>query len=317
MKQLLFYSLILFFYLCLSSCKSSQHISKEHDGVFIEDFHPLAQKLTGDMKAVMLSENVDLRRESLRTLPWYINGTTGFKYSSSHYGWATTIVDKIILLTDNINNESFAFIDYFCPHTRMDLMTKCEMWLYSINKEDGMISKRKVEKKEIKRERLNDSICRVRLNIKESLSGKILVRNYSLIRPYYNTKQVGTSDEPTLAKIEPLTFQKDIPLLCGKYEIFLPDIDDVLKIPLKFQIIKSGNGELNINDEQQDVKFTYYFTSLDHKNDSRFYSTSTGSDVYKATKITITVSDVMPLSQDNDIQPLGVEFVTIQGEGIH
>ena len=316
MKQLLSYFLLFLFCFYLSSCKSSsQHASKDHDVVSIEDFRPLDQNISKGSKAVILSENVDFRREPLRTVPWYINGTTVFKYYSSAYGWTTTTEDKIKLLIDNINNEPFSFIDYFCPHTRWDLMTKCEMWLYSIN-EASMICKRKIKKKEIKRERLNDSICRVQLNIQENLSGKILVRRYTFMNPYYNTKQVGISEDPTLTKISPLTFQKDIPLLHGKYEIFLPDEDKILEIPLEYQIIKSGNGDFTIKNEKLDVTYTFYSTSPDFKNNQPS-STRAVKGTYKATKIAITVSNIMPLPKESNMQPLGVGFVTIQGEGIH
>lgn len=316
MKQILSYSLLLFFCFYLNSCKSSsQHFSKNRDVVSIEDFRPLDQSISKGSKAVILSEKVDLRREALRTVPWYINGTAVFKYDSSVYGWAITIEDKIKLLTDNINNEHFAFIDYFCPHTRLDLMTKCEMWLYSTDN-TGKVSKRKIKRKEIIQKRLNDSICRVQLNVQENLFGKILTRKYVLIKPYYNTKQVGISEKPTLAKIAPLTFQKDIPLLHGKYEIFLPDEDKILEIPLEYQITKSGNGDLTIKNEKLDVTYTSYWTSTDFKNNQPS-STSVGRGTYKATNISINVSNVMPLPLESNEQPLGVGFVTIQGEGIH
>jgi len=316
MKQVLSYSLLLVSCFYLSSCKSSsQHTLKDRGMISVEDFRPLNPNISKGSKAVVLSENVDLRREPLRTVPWYINGTFGFKQRSSYYGWATIIEDKIKLLTDNINNEYFAFIDYFCPHTRLDLMTKCEMYLYSID-EIGKVSKRVIKKNEIIKKRLNDSICRVQLNIKENLLGKILVRKYALIRPYYNTKQVGISEKPTLAKIAPLTFQKNIPLLHGEYEIFLPDIEDVLEVPLEYQIIKSGNGNLTIKNEKLDVTYTSYWTSPDFKNNQPS-STSAVRGMYKATNISITVSNVMPLPPGSNEQPLGVEFITIQGEGIH
>lgn len=315
MKQLLSYSLLLVSCFYLSSCKSSsQHVSKNRDVVSIEDFRLLDQSISKGSKAVILSENVDLRRESLRTVPWYINGTPAFKYDSSLYGWATTTEDKIKLLTDNINNEYFGFIDYFCPHSRLDLMAKCEMWLYSIN-EAGMICKRKIKKKEIKRERLNDSICRVQLNVQENLFGKILVRKYTLTSPYYNTKQVGISEEPTLAKIEPMTFQKTIPLLYGKYEIFLPDRDKILKIPLEYKVVKSGSGELTIKEKKLDVDYTLYWRYTDFNKS--YSQTKAESETYKATNISINVFNVMPLPPGSNEQPLGVEFITIQGEGIH
>ena len=315
MKQVLSYSLLLVSCFYLSSCKSSsQHTLKDRDMVSIEDFHLLDQNISKGSKAVILSKNVDLRRESLRTVPWYINGTTAFKHDSSLYGWTTTTEDKIRLLIDNINNEPFSFIDYFCPHTRLDLMTKCEMWLYRIN-EAGMICKRKIKKKEIKRERLNDSICRIRLNVQENLSGKILIQKYTLTSPYYNTKQVGISEEPTLAKIEPMTFQKTIPLLNGKYEIFLPDRDEILEIPLEHQVVKLGNGKLTIEEKMLEVAYTHYWT---HTSFNESYGqTKAESETYKATKISIIVSNVMPLPPGSDAQPLGVKIITIPGEGIH
>ena len=111
MKQVLSYSLLLVSCFYLSSCKSSsQHVSKNRDVVSIEDFRLLDQSISKGSKAVILSKNVDLRRESLRTVPWYINGTPAFKYDSSLYGWATTTEDKIKLLTDNINNEYYLSI---------------------------------------------------------------------------------------------------------------------------------------------------------------------------------------------------------------
>ena len=147
MKQLLSYSLLLVSCFYLSSCKSSsQHVSKNRDMISIEDFRPLDQNISKGSKAVVLSEKVDLRRESLYMAPWHINGTPIFKQRSSYYGWSISIEDKIRLLTDSINNEPFAFIDYFCPHSRWDLMTKCEMWLYDIN-DVGKVSKREILKK--------------------------------------------------------------------------------------------------------------------------------------------------------------------------
>ena len=156
----------------------------------------------------------------------------------------------------------------------------------------------------------------MQLNIKESFTEKILVRKYTLIKPYYNTKQVGVSEKPTLAKIAPLTFQKDIPLLHGEYEIFLPDIEDVLEVPLEYKIVKLGNGDLTVKNEKLDVTYTCYWTSTDFKNNQPS-STSVERGTYKATNISINVSNVMPLPSGSNEQPLGVEFITIQGEGIH
>lgn len=112
-----------------------------------------------------------------------------------------------------------------------------------------------------------------------------------------------------------MTFQQTIPLLNGKYEIFLPDRDEILEIPLEHQVVKLGNGKLTIEEKKLEVAYTHYWT---HTSFNESYGqTKAESETYKATKISIIVSNVMPLPPGSDAQPLGVKIITIPVEGIH
>lgn len=298
--------------ICLISCKSPQHVTKSRERISTEDFRSLDANILKDSKVVRLSEVVYVRMESFFSLPW------DFYSSANHYndsyhgggGWKTMVRDKIRIFTDNINDESSCFITYYYPQEmRWDLMTECKMWLYSLDN-TNQVHQREIKKNEIIQERMNDSICRVRLNIQENVVGKVLVREYTLIRPYYAysrktallNSHYDLSAYPVLAPIETWIFQKEIPLLYGSYQIFLPDEEDIFSppIPMTYKVLKLGNGKMDINEE---------------KSEDADNSTQLGHS-YKATKVTVTVSDIMPLPKGSDVQPFGVKIISMQGKRI-
>ena len=299
MKQIFIYSILFIFCLYLGSCKSSQRISKKNNPVSIEDFRPLNQNIVANSKAVNLSEIVDAHVEAWLSSPWEVNSSFGSE------GWTITVEDKIRLLTDNINNESFCWIDYFNPlGVRWNLMTKCDMYLYDLA-ESGKVKSRKIKQNEIVKERLNDSVCRIRLNIHESVSGKILVRKYTIIRPYYSMKSTPV-DCSIFEKIEPWTFQRDIPLLVGKYEIYLLEQDG------NYKVVKLGNGEMDIKYKNESVRLMNFWTREQRNEKTMTWATTHSplpSSKYKAIKVTATVSNVPPLPKDSGEQPLGIEIL--------
>ena len=299
MKQIFMYSILFAFCLHLGSCKSTQRMSKNDNSVSVGDFRPLNQNITANSKAVNLNEIVDVNVESWISSPWEVNSP----YGST--GWIITVEDKIRLLADNINDEPFCKIDYFNPlGMRWDLMTKCDMYLYSLSK-DGRVESRKIKQNEIVKERLNDSICRRRLNILEDVSGKILVLKYTIVRPYYTMKSVPV-DCSIFEKIVPWIFQKDIPLVHGKYEIHL------LKKDGNYRVIKLGNGEMDIKYKNESVRLMSFGTSEQRNENTMTWTTihSLGpSGKYEVIKVTATVSNVLPLPKDSDEQPLGIEII--------
>lgn len=309
MKKLYLY--LISFMLChfLGSCKSAQHAGKD-DNIVVskEDFKQLNDSLSKRFKAVILSEAVDVRINSLPGgLPWTIDDEP---YADDR-AWETTVEDKIQLLDNQINDEPFTIIDYFYPRrVRWNLMKQCNMWLYSLDK-NGEIKKRKIKKNEITYERLNDSIGRMRFDIHENVAGKILVRKYTLINPYY-TMIRPNPDLQEFAKITPWIFQKEIPLLYGKYEIGLP-VDDYDYPFIKHEAIKLGDGEINIKIDSgiSKIRCVVYLIRREesgHNNHMRTVREQVYG-TYDAEVITATVSNVMPLPRGSDAQLLGVEII--------
>lgn len=312
MKKL--YSYLILFTLChfLGSCKSSQHATKGNDiTVSKEDFRHLSDSISKGYKAVILSEIIDVRLNSPKGLRW----TTGMFTYINDRQWETMIEDKIQLLENKINDETFAAIDYFYPRIGWNPMRKCDMWLCCLDN-NGEVKKRKINKNEITDERLNDSIGRVRLNINENVKGKVLVRKYTLISPYFTITNVRL-DLPIFAKITPWRFQKDIPLLYGKYEIKLPTEDYYYPL-LEHRAVKTGNGDMSlINDstisEIECMTYNIYELSGGGTFPSHI-EIYQHPHKYKAETITATAFNVMPLPKGSDAQPLGIE-ITILGSG--
>ena len=301
MKQAFIYSTLFVFCFYLGSCKSSQQTFEKSNPVSVEDFGPLNHNIVAKSKAVRLSETVGVCIEmpARSSNPWIRDVDYSRFLRTGFLRWVTTVEDKIHFLVDNVNSEPFCSVSYYNPlGMRWDLMTQCTMWLYTLNKSNE-ISKRKIKNNEIIFERISDSICTMRLNIQEDVTGKILVRQYKLVSPFYTisaSRSVPIIAEPDLQKIEPWIFQKDIPLLYGKYEILLPEEggvggDDDFNF-IKSEVIKLGNGEMNVQSKKEEVEAKNITTK------------------YKATKVTATVSNVLPLPKGSNIQPLGIEVAS-------
>lgn len=300
MKHSYVYSLIFVCCLFFISCKSSQFAAKGSNVISLEDFRPLDKRISSDSKAVKLSEVVDVRMESWPSVPW--TSHAGYRWTNP-VGWTIIVEDKILFLTDSVNNESFCTVDYFNPiGMRWDLMTKCEMWICTLDK-TGNIEKSKIADNKIIRERLNDSICCVRLKMQDDVAGKILVRKYTLMSPY-STLQ-STSYDYTPAKIKPWIFQRDIPLIYGKYDIYLNKEDG------NYKVVKLGNGDMDIKSENVYVRIVYYPVDRTRNESTMTYTTThqPSPQKYKAMKVSATVSNVRPLSKGNDEQPLGIEII--------
>ena len=295
MKQFFIYSVLFVSCLYLGSCKSSQRISKKDNSVSVEDFRPLNQNIVVNSKAVKLSEVVDAHVEPGTLSPWTHN-LRSFAWMNC-LKWKTEVEDKILFYANNVNGESFCDVLYFNPlGMRWDLMTLHSIWLYTLEK-NGRISKRRLKKNEIIRERVNDSICKMRLNIHENVDGKILVRKYSLVSPYYTIQATSLPYfievvEPELYKMEPWIFQKDIPLLYGKYEIRLPEDRGANDHFIKSEVVKLGNGKMNVQSKR---------VSLSLPNPVGI--------THNGVEVTATVSNVPPLPKGSGEQPLGIEIL--------
>lgn len=285
----------------LNGCKSSEKIHSPHTPLIVSkhDFISLDTAKYGNAKAVLLSESLDFRIESVSRPVWRKYD----EYSSDV--WATTVEDKILFLSENSANDTFSRIDYpYPPDVRWDLMTKCEMWLYSMD-DKGHVKNRKLKTSEIIRKRKNDSIGSVILNIKEPIKGKILLRKYTTFYPYYT--QYHYKDN-SLSKIKPFIFQREIPLLSGNYNFILPEL-----VSKYYETKQLGEGHLDIQQTNSVESHYRYITTPSNSNlkGGRHIQMSTKNYLteYKAKKVTITASNIMPLSDESNAQPLGVEIV--------
>ena len=288
----------------LNSCKSSEkvHLSEPSFIVSEDDFKYLDNTKYENVKAIILNESLDFRIEGIPRTIWK-------KYEEQPSDiWVTTIEDKILFLSDNSTNDAFTRIDYPYPKdVRWDLMRKCEMWLYSRDDRDN-IQNRKLRKSEFVNVRLNDSIGSVQLRIKEPIKGKILVRKYSVIYPYY--KQYQNKDN-WFTKIIPFIIQREIPLLFGSYHFILPELASN-----HYEMKQFGEGELDIQQTNSVELHLSYTTFPDNSSlkGGRHTQMSTKSYVkeYKAEKIIVNVSDIPALPERNNAQPLGIEITRVK-----
>lgn len=292
--------LLLLLLVFIGGCKSTSYASKKDNKVSSEDFSYLKDEKYLDNKGIVISEDVDVRIQSMTSTPWE------YKARSISDVWTTTVEEKILIGVDNINNEQFATIEYYYPkNMRWDLMTNCEMWIYSLN-DGNAVKTRKLKRDEMIIERVSDSINSIKLNIDEDMTGKILFRRYSLISPYYE------EIIPTLsfAKLQSWYFQRDIPLKTGRYQILLPLDSRDPKVDT--ELVQLGEGDIDIKSSfVKETKIVHTSQIELGKNVSlRAYYQYNYKQVpteYNAQKIVATVSDVEALQKNQE--PLGVEIV--------
>lgn len=292
--------LLLLLLVFFGGCKSTSYASKKDNKVSIEDFSYLKDEKYLDNKGIVISEDVDVRIQSMTSTPWE------YKVRSISDVWTTTVEEKILIGVDNINNEQFATIEYYYPkNMRWDLMTNCEMWIYSLN-DGNAVKTRKLKRDEMIIERVSDSINSIKLNIDEDMTGKILFRRYSLISPYYE-EIIPTS---SFAKLQSWYFQRDIPLKTGRYQILLPlkSIDPKVNTDL----VQLGEGDIDIKSsfvkETQMVHTSQIELGKNVSLRAHYqYSYKQVPTQYSAQKIVATVSDVEALQKNQE--PLGVEIV--------
>ena len=291
----------IFLFMGIYSCKSISVSPQIFHGISVEDFGYLKNSKYADAKAIVLSEKVNVRIQSMTSAPWRFYRF--YNSNSNPVGWVTTVEQKTFVEAENINNESFSAVEYYNPsNMRWDLMTKCEMWICSLDK-DNTIKTRKVNNNEMIRERLNDSISMLRLNIKESMAGKILLRQYTLISPYYQ----DISPESGFAEIKPWIFQRDIPLLSGKFEILLPR--RLIDLKVSMDVVQLGEGEINIQSSFVKATMPYFQENHEQINGrTQSYNRQITME-YDAEKIVASVADVDALSKKENQQPLGIKFV--------
>ena len=287
------------------SCKSTQHVPLSKVEVSKEDFIKVDASDYTDAKAVIISQNVDVRIQSITSAPWKYKG------KSNSQVWTTTVEDKILVGVDNINNEQFTTIEYYYPkNMRWDLMTNCEMWIYSLA-DDKSIKTRKLNKDEMIRERVNDTISCLKLNIREDMTGKILFRRYALISPYYvSTYYEAVTPISGFAKLQPWYFQRKIPLKAGRYQILLPL--DSRDPKIYTELVQLGEGVIDVKSsfvkETMIVEMSQVeFGPTVGMREIRTYRYKLVPIEYNAQKIVATVSDVEALPENKD--PLGVEIV--------
>lgn len=284
----------------LNSCKSSEKIQSTNGSPAVsrQDFIAWDSSQYGDAKAVLLNESLDFRKKGVPRPVWkkYVDDDSSV--------WGTTVENKMLFLSEMSPNDTFSRIEYPYPRdVRWDLMTKCDMWLYSLD-EQGNIRERKLRKNEMIRERLNDSTGSVRLNIQEPLKGKILLRKYTMLYPYY-TQDGDHNRKLILTKIKPFIIQRDIPLLSGTYHLLLPVL-----VSSEYDLKQFGEGELNIQHTLSEESYGAYTTTphdLGGGKGVHRYTSVVGSK-YMAENITITVSNVMPLAEGSQAKPLSIEI---------
>ena len=278
------------------------HSSKKVDRVSIEEFDYLKNDKYAATKAIVLSEKVDVRIQSMTSAPWRFYRF--YNSNSNPVGWITTVEQKFLVEAENINNESFSTFEYYNPRNmRWDLMTKCEIWICSLSG-DKVVKIRKINNKEMIRERMNDSISLLRLSIKENMKDKILLRRYTLISPYYK----DVSPESGFAEIKPWIFQRDIPLLSGKFEILLPQRLFDMKVGM--DVVQLGEGEISIQSSFVKATMSYYQENHERTSNDRLRSYNRLiTTEYDAEKIVVSVEDVDALSESENQQPLGIKLM--------
>lgn len=302
-KKLLFCSIVWLGFFIVMGCASKKK-SREVLKVSKEDFSLANIDSLQKWDAIVLEENIYTHIKGLPSHPW-----KNFEENSTDV-WATTIEDKILILSENFKNNTSAIIEYNYPSdARYDLMTECEIWLYNLDAYGG-INKVKLDENELVFKRINDSTGSVYLNIIYDISNKILVRKYTTFSRYYKNKKQG--EESQLAQIEPYIFQRNIPLLFGRYTILLPHIyTDSPPYDVQYSVVQLGRGDMNIN-KKNTVESYRVFASSRKLTGGRALqrSTSQSVDSYKAEKVFATVSNVIPLTENSDQEALGIKIIS-------
>lgn len=327
------------------SCKSTQQVPFSKVEVTKGDFIKVNASDYPDAKAVMISEEVDFRREGVRQSIWQ-----GENYKDL-FVWQTTVIDKVLFLSDNADLD--ANIDYYYPEAfRYNPLVKCDMWLYGLN-DKGSITSRKLQKSEFITNRVNDSTSSVELHIDEPLKGKILMRKYILHSPFYTQSEAQAPIEPfdvnptqskgqtalesfdnyirkEMVSIQSYILQRNIPIVSLTHQLLLP-----IDIINRYKLIKLGEEDVSIEHSEVNVPFGAYVNNL-YQNDysgvmSREGGTTyewysyTGSPsrgttgfrpTYKADKFVVTAKNLKPLSQNSDEELVGIEFVNLFNEFI-
>lgn len=295
-------TLSFFLLISICSCKSITPSQQLPLNVTVEDFNYLYDNKYANQNAIVLGETVNARIESMPSAPWKFYKI--HNVNSNPIGWTTTVEDKILIKSDNIDDELFSSIEYSNPQgMRWDLMTKCEIWICSLSG-DKVVKIRKINNKEMIRERMNDSISLLRLSIKENMKDKILLRRYTLISPYYK----DVSPESGFAEIKPWIFQRDIPLLSGKFEILLPQRLFDMKVGM--DVVQLGEGEISIQSSFVKATMSYYQENHERTRNDRLRSYNRLiTTEYDAEKIVVSVEDVDALSESENQQPLGIKLM--------
>lgn len=296
------------------SCKSTQQVPFSKVEVTQEDFIKVDTSDYPDAEAVMISEELYIKTEGVVRPIWktYTN-----QFSTV---WQTTAVDKVLFLSDNADETSNLYY-YYPQATAQDLLINCDMWLYNLD-DRGRVVNRQLNKEEIDISRLDDSTGIVQIKVDEPLKGKILLRKYTLFSPYYPKEEVSSTfvkylnnpDDDFL--LRPIIFQKQIPLLYGKYQISLRDW--WLK---RYGIKQLGAGDIDVlYSKTKEVTNSFFAKSPNwppYKGTSIHYKVIDESRVdYNADMITIYVSNLNALSPNSDEEPVGIEFVNILREFI-
>ena len=325
------FSLLIFIFI-MGGCAQKKSVFKKPK-VTKEDFYYATIDSLQKWDAVILDENTRMQREILYTD--YQNSILHQRYNENYdIAWVTRKERKILILSDSINSKEIGVIDYYNP-IKADINTlhTLNMYLYTFN-ENGKIKHRKVEKHEIIDTRVNDSTRRVQLNFKENLAGKILVQQYKSIYPAAEKRFQQTGVPHPLVVVPSHIFQNSLPLLSGKYEVLVPKYnvyDHDFEIGYEFKQL--GSGELKILDKNtKEYYYGTYTAGVFHEERNRTYEvereeletgyytdtrfTNTNKEVnkkirakYNALKVTATVSNVMPLTNGSDEQPLGIRII--------
>ena len=284
------------------SCKSYQNVQLNNIDVTKEDFIKVDASDYPDAKAVMISEELDFRREGVPLSVWQST-----KNESSEV-WQTNIVDKVLFLSDDVDDSSSLY--YYYPRlTSQNLLTKCDMWLYSVD-DVGKMTNRQLDKDEIDIRRVDDSTGIVQIKVNEPLKGKILFRKYTILSPYYPQLE-ARRDYPSYKFgynliLRPIIFQKQIPLLFGRYQLTFQNW-----ILERKAVKQLGEGALDVSYfKAKEFMLSYSSGGSFHH---RRYGTPSGF-AYDADKVEITVSNLKALSPNSDEEPAGIEFVDILHE---
>lgn len=258
------------------------------------DFVLKRPDLAEGAKAVLLEETAETYLTAVPILPWDTIQIYPQNMIREIRCWSTYFESKFLVLTDEGKNTSATIIEYpNVKYNKFNPMRHLSLWIYELDPK-GKVKKRVVRKEEIVRERVNDSIMRIRIETDESLRGKIIVKKYDYLHKKYDV-------EPETKIIDTHTFQRDIPVMYASYYIDLPIWTSELwhrkyrsdpptpQSRYFFNLFQEGIGYLQIKREEGLSRF----------------------DGYRTHRIQIISQNLLPKEESDKSSSLSIKVVTM------